>query len=114
MLREQMRTIQREHGEEDPQAAEAREPRRRADALPLPPDARSEVDRELRRLEQMPAGSPEHGMVRTWLDWVVSLPWGKPSGGPIDLAEARRVLDEGHYDLDELATVARVAPLIHA
>ncbi len=102
MLREQLRTIQRELGNEDPGAAEVNALRERANAIALPPEARQEVERELSRLEQMPTGSPERGMVRTWLEWMVSLPWGKVTGAPIDLAEARRILDEDHFDLEKV------------
>jgi ATP-dependent Lon protease len=102
MLREQLRTIQRELGQDDPAAAEIRELRERAEAAPLPPEARAEVERELAHLALMPIGSPERGMVRTWLEWMVSLPWGRLTGGPIDLGAARRILDEDHYDLDDV------------
>ncbi len=102
MLREQLRTIQRELGEEEPGGGEVRELRERAERVRFPPDARKEVDRELERLARMPEGSPERGMLQTWLDWMVSLPWGRPTGGAIDLAAARRILDEDHYDLEEV------------
>lgn len=102
LLREQLRTIQRELGEGEGEAAEARALRERIEALPLPPEARREVQRELGRLERIPAASPEHGVLRTWLDWIAALPWGRRSGGPIDLAQARAVLDADHYDIDKV------------
>ena len=102
VLREQMRAIQRELGEGDPAAAEVRELRRRAEGVQLPAEARAELDRELKRLEQMFPGSPEQGMVRTWLDWMLALPWSKLGSGAIDLAAASRVLDEDHYDLEKV------------
>jgi ATP-dependent Lon protease len=102
VLREQMRTLQRELGQEEPGAAEVRELRQRADATHLSPEAQAEMERELARLEQMPIGSPERGMVLTWVEWMVSLPWGKCTGGPIDLGAAMRILDEDHYDLEKV------------
>jgi ATP-dependent Lon protease len=102
ILREHMRTIQRELGEGDPEEEEGRELRERIEALALPEEAKKEVERELERLERTPIGSPEHGVIRTFLDWVVKLPWGKTTGAPIDLDRARDVLDEDHYGLDKV------------
>ena len=102
MLREQLRTIQRELGEGEPGGAEVSELRARAERTPFPPEARREVDRELAHVARMPEGSPERGMLLGWLEWMVSLPWGRLTGGPIDLAAARRILDEDHYDLEEV------------
>jgi ATP-dependent Lon protease len=99
LLRKQMDAIQRELGEAEPEQAEARDLRGRIGALPLPEEARKEVDRELERLERTPTASPEHGMIRTYLDWVVKLPWGRSTGRPIDVLRARQVLDADHYDL---------------
>jgi ATP-dependent Lon protease len=100
-LREQAKSIQRELGEtaEDPELAELR---RRLNEADLPEEARREVERELDRLATIPAASPEHGMINTYLDWMVSLPWSVVTGGEIDVPEARRVLDEDHYDLDKI------------
>ncbi len=102
MLREQLRTIQRELGEGGPGAAEVRELRERIDKAPLPPEVRKEVDRELGHVAQSPEGSPERGITLGWLEWIAALPWGRLTGGAIDLSSARRVLDEDHYDLDPL------------
>lgn len=102
ILREQMKSIQRELGEEDAEQAETRELRQQLEATHLPEEARKEAFRELSRLERLPAISPEHGMIRTYLDWMVSLPWHKTTGEAIDLAHARRVLDEDHYDLERI------------
>ena len=99
-LREQMRSIQRELGEEG--SAETTELRRRLEEAKLPQEARREAERELARLESMPPASPEYGIIRTYLDWMTSLPWNKLSGGEIDVLEARRVLDEDHYDLEKV------------
>jgi ATP-dependent Lon protease len=102
ILRRQMEAIQRELGEMEPGEADLRELRERLAKLPLPEEVRKEADRELDRLGRMAAMSPEHGMVRGYLDWIAKLPWGKATGEPIDLTHARRVLDEDHYDLDKI------------
>jgi ATP-dependent Lon protease len=99
LLRRQMEAIQRELGEAEPEQAEARDLRSQIGRLPLPEEARKEVDRELDRLERTPTASPEHGMIRTYLDWILKLPWGRSTGRPIDVVKAREVLDADHYDL---------------
>jgi ATP-dependent Lon protease len=99
LLRKQMEAIRRELDEAEPEHAEAKDLRGRIAALPLPEEPRREFERELDRLERTPTASPEHGMIRTYLDWVVKLPWGKATGGPIDLQRSRAVLDADHYDL---------------
>jgi ATP-dependent Lon protease len=116
-LRRQLESIQRELGEDgsrppasrdasqspgDGEPAEARALRAiRAQIaeLPLPEQSRKEVDREIERLERTPAASPEHGMIRTYLDWIVKLPWGRTTGARIDVPQARGVLDADHHDL---------------
>jgi ATP-dependent Lon protease len=100
-LREQLRSIQQELGgeEADPEIAELR---RRIEEANLPEEARREAQRELDRLATIPAASPEHGIIRTYLDWMASLPWDKLSGAPIDIAKARQILDEDHYDLEKI------------
>jgi len=102
MLREQMKTIQRELGESESQNSEVRELRQKLEEAKLPPEPRKEAEREISRLEQMPPGSPEYGMVRTFLEWLVALPWGKTTGGEIDIAKSRQILDEDHYDLEKI------------
>jgi ATP-dependent Lon protease len=102
VLREQLRTIQRELGDAGGEGEEARVLRERLEGIPLPPDVRREAERELSRLERMTAASPEYGMIRTWLEWIVALPWGKTSGAGIDLAQARAVLDADHYDIEKV------------
>ena len=102
LLRERMRMIQRELGEEDPDQAAARELREKLSKLPLSEEARKETERELARLERMPSAAPEYGMIRTWLEWVASLPWGATTGSPIDVNRAREVLDEDHHDLEKV------------
>ncbi len=101
LLRERMRAIQKELGEEGPEE-ELAELRRRVAEAKLPPEARKETERELGRLERLPEISPEHGMIRSWIDWVLQLPWGRLVGGPIDIGRSREVLDADHYDLEKV------------
>jgi ATP-dependent Lon protease len=102
ILRKQMEAIQRELGELDAGHDEARELRQKLEALPLPDEARAEATRELSRLERTPEGSPEHGIIRTYLDWIAKLPWERRIGEPIDVARAKGVLDREHYDLEKV------------
>ncbi len=101
-LREQLRSIQRELGDEDAEKSEVVELRRRIEEARLPDEARREADRELSRLSGLSTASPEHGMIVTYLEWMASLPWQTASGGDIDIARARAVLDEDHYDLERI------------
>jgi ATP-dependent Lon protease len=102
ILREQLKAIQRELGESDDQQAEINELRERLAKANLPPEPRKEADRELARLERIPTASPEHSIIRTYLDLLISLPWSTSTGGEIDVAKARRTLDEDHYDLEKV------------
>jgi ATP-dependent Lon protease len=101
-LREQVRSIQKELGDEGEGGSQVAELRRRIEEAGLPDEARREADRELSRLAGIPAASPEHGMIVTYLEWLASLPWSKLSGGVIDIRRSRQVLDEDHYDLDKI------------
>jgi ATP-dependent Lon protease len=101
-LRQQLKAIQEELGEGDPEQAEIKELRDRANEVKLPEEARNAVDRELARLEKLPAASAEYGVIRTYLEWILSLPWDKESQDNLDLEQARKVLDEDHYDLDKV------------
>jgi len=102
-LREQLRSIQKELGEEEGgSGGEVAELRRRIEEAGLPEEARREAERELTRLANIPAASPEHGMIHTYLEWMASLPWSRLDGGTIDVHRAREVLDEDHYDLDKI------------
>jgi ATP-dependent Lon protease len=101
-LRQQLKAIQEELGEGDPEQAEITELRDRANEVKLPEQARKAVDRELARLEKLPAASAEYGVIRTYLEWILSLPWDKESQDNLDLEQARKVLDEDHYDLDKV------------
>ena len=101
-LRQQLKAIQEELGEGDPEQAEVNELRDRANEVKLPEEARKAVDRELARLERLPAASAEYGVIRTYLDWILSLPWDKDTKDNLDLEQARKVLDADHFDLDKV------------
>jgi ATP-dependent Lon protease len=98
-LREQLKIIQRELGQEDPAQRELSAFRERAAAADLPAAARARVDEELARLEAIPSLSPEYSVVRTYLDWVLALPWGLSAEAAPDLREAARILDANHFGL---------------
>ena len=102
ILREQIRSIQRELGGEEGEQAEARELRERVEQAELPAEARKEAERELGRLERTPVVSPEHGLIRTYLEWLAALPWNRTTGGQLDVAHAREVLDADHHDLEKV------------
>jgi ATP-dependent Lon protease len=101
-LREQLRSIQRELGEEEEGGSQVAELRRRIEEAGLPEEARREAERELARLAGLSPASPEHGMVATYLEWMASLPWSKVGGETIDIPRARQVLDEDHFDLEKI------------
>jgi ATP-dependent Lon protease len=101
-LREQLKAIQRELGEEDETQAEVNELRERIAAAKLPEDAQKAADRELSRLERLPAAAAEYGVIRTYLEWLVELPWSVRTTDDLDLAHAREVLDADHYDLEKI------------
>jgi ATP-dependent Lon protease len=101
-LREQLRSIQRELGDEEEGSGEVAELRRQIEEAHLPEDARREAERELSRLAGISPASPEHGMIHTYLEWLASLPWSKLDGGTIDIHQARQVLDEDHFDLEKI------------
>src|SRR5262249_4572378 len=100
LLREQMAAIQRELGEgEASKAEEIAELGTAITKANMPKEVEDHARKELRRLERMPDAAAEYGMVRTYLDWLIELPWSLPEATPIDIAEARRILDEDHYGL---------------
>jgi ATP-dependent Lon protease len=101
-LRQQLRAIQEELGETDPQQAEANELRKKVDEAKMPEDVKKAADRELDRLSKVPTASPEYSVIRTYLDWLVQLPWSKSTEEQLDIALARKVLDEDHYDLEKI------------
>ena len=99
VLRQQLKAIQEELGEKDPAEAEMDDLRAQLAALELPEDVRKQADRELSRLEKLPQAAAEHGVIRTYLEWIASLPWGTRTDDNLDLAHAREVLDDDHYDI---------------
>ena len=101
-LRQQLKAIQDELGEVDEMAAEANELREQLAGIALPEEVRVQVDRELGRLEKLPPQAAEHGVIRSWLEWIVSLPWDKATEDNLDLKHARAVLDEDHYDIEQV------------
>src|SRR5580658_6911119 len=103
LLREQMAAIQRQLGEgEEGKAAEMAELDKAITKAGMPKEIEEQARKELRRLQRMPEAAGEYGMVRTYLDWLIELPWALPEEKPIDIKEARRILDEDHYDLDKI------------
>src|SRR5437660_183075 len=103
LLREQMRTIQKELGEgEDAKAQEIAELTKKIAEAKMPPEVEEHVKRELARLDRMPEASGEYSMARTYLEWLTELPWSVESGKSIDIAEARRILDADHYGLRKI------------
>jgi ATP-dependent Lon protease len=101
-LREQLKAIQRELGEEDETQAEVNELRERIAAAGLPEDAQKAADRELSRLERLPPAAAEYGVIRTYLEWLVELPWSARTTDDLDIPHAREVLDADHYDLERV------------
>jgi ATP-dependent Lon protease len=101
-LRQQLKAIQEELGEGDPEQAELRELRERVEQADLPEATRKAVERELARLERLPSASAEYGVIRTYVDWILSLPWSTMTEDNLDLERARTILDEDHYDLDKV------------
>jgi ATP-dependent Lon protease len=101
-LRQQLKAIQEELGEGDADQAELAELRRRVDEVELPEEADRQVRRELDRLSRLPSAAAEYGVIRTYLDWILSLPWNTTTEDNLDLPRARRVLDEDHYDLEKV------------
>lgn len=102
ILREQMATIQRQLGEGDGKAAEVAELTAAIAKAEMPPEADAHAKKELRRYERMPEAAGEAGMVRTYLDWLIELPWALPPEKPIDIKEARRILDADHFGLEKI------------
>ncbi|HEY1370083.1 MAG TPA: endopeptidase La [Gaiellaceae bacterium] len=101
-LRQQLKAIQEELGEGDPEQAELRELRQRMDEVELPEEVRKAAERELTRLERLPSAAAEYGVIRTYLDWILTLPWNVTTEDNLELERARKVLDEDHYDLEKV------------
>jgi ATP-dependent Lon protease len=102
MLREQMKTIQRELGEEDGAAADMAELEKKIAQAGMTEEVEAHAKKELKRLQRMNEASPEYSMARTYLEWLIELPWSVTTETPIDIAEARRILDEDHYGLEKV------------
>jgi ATP-dependent Lon protease len=101
-LRQQLKAIQQELGEDDPEQAEVAELRERLDALTLGEEVRKAADRELARLEKLPSAAAEYGVIRTYLEWILTLPWNELTEDNLDLEHARTVLDSDHFDLEKV------------
>jgi ATP-dependent Lon protease len=101
-LRQQMRAIQKELGEGDTRSNEIEELKKKIDEAQMPEEARKAADNELERLRIIPPESAEHSMVRTYLEWLVNLPWSISTEDNLDIPHARQVLDEDHYDLEKI------------
>ncbi|MGH2981463.1 MAG: LON peptidase substrate-binding domain-containing protein, partial [Solirubrobacterales bacterium] len=102
LLREQLKAIQAELGEGDDQQAEVNELRGRIEEAELPEHARKAADRELSRLERLPPAAAEYGVIRTYLEWLVELPWNERTEDNLEISHAREILDQDHYDLEEV------------
>src|SRR4029077_10739191 len=102
ILREQMATIQRQLGEGDGKAQEVAELNEAIARAQMPPEAENQARKELRRYERMPEAAAEAGMVRSYLDWLIDLPWALPDEKTIDIQQARRILDEDHFGLEKI------------
>jgi ATP-dependent Lon protease len=103
VLRQQMKAIQKELGEDETgEKAEAGQLRERLDQADLPEEVRKEAERELRRMEQLPQAAPDYHVIRTYLEYVLDLPWKKSSEEKLDLNEAEKILDEDHYGLEDI------------
>jgi ATP-dependent Lon protease len=101
-LRQQLKAIQEELGEGDEQQAELSELRQRIEEAGLPEEAQKAAERELSRLEKLPPVAAEYGVIRSYLEWITELPWSKETEDNLDIGHAREVLDEDHYDLEEV------------
>jgi ATP-dependent Lon protease len=101
-LREQLKAIQKELGEGEDGTREIEELRAKLEAAGMTPEVKTEAMRELDRLARLSTASPEYGVARTYLEWMVALPWSVSSGSPVDVRRAAEILDEDHYDLEKV------------
>jgi ATP-dependent Lon protease len=102
ILREQMKAIQRELGEEDPQQAEVNELREKVEAAGMPEEVKVRALKEVDRMSRIPSASPEVGVIRTYVDWLASLPWNVTTDDRYDIKEAAKILDEDHFGLEKI------------
>src|SRR5574337_1829155 len=102
ILREQLKAIQRELGEDDPQQAEINELREKVEAAGMPEEVKTRAIKEIDRMSRIPSASPEVGVIRTYVDWLVGLPWGVSTADRLDIKEAATILDEDHYGLEKI------------
>src|SRR2546428_5464647 len=102
ILREQLKAIQRELGEEDPQQAEINELREKVEAAGMPEEIKARAIKEIDRMSRIPSASPEVGVIRTYVDWLVSLPWNVSTEDQLDIKQAAKTLDEDHYGLEKI------------
>jgi ATP-dependent Lon protease len=103
VLRQQLKQIQKELGEDETgEKAEAQQLRERLETADLPEDVRKEAERELKRMEALPQAAPDYHVIRTYLEYIIELPWKKSSEERLDLNEARKILDEDHYGLEDI------------
>jgi ATP-dependent Lon protease len=102
LLREQLRTIQKELGEGDESGADIAELEKAITEARMPEEVEKAARKELKRLERMPEAAGEYSMVRTYLEWLIELPWALDAGAPIDIGEARRILDDDHFGLEKI------------
>ena len=102
ILREQLKAIQRELGEDDPQQAEINELRQKVESAGMPEEVRARAIKEIDRMSRIPSASPEVGVIRTYVDWLVGLPWNVTTDDRLDIKEAARILDEDHYGLEKI------------
>jgi ATP-dependent Lon protease len=101
-LREQLKAIQKELGESEDGTRDIEELRAKLEAAGMPQEVKTEALRELDRLARLSTASPEHGVARTYLEWMAALPWSVSSGSPVDVRRAAEILDEDHYDLEKV------------
>jgi len=102
LLRQQLSAIRKELGEESDDGSEIKSLREKIEKAALPPEAEKEAKRELGRMEKLSTASPEYSVIRSYLEWITNLPWNKTSATAIDIAKAKTILDEDHYDLEKI------------
>ena len=102
ILREQLKAIQRELGEDDPQQAEINELREKVESAGMPDEIKTRAIKEIDRMSRIPSASPEVGVIRTYVDWLIGLPWNVSTDDQLDIKEAARILDEDHYGLEKI------------